>query len=115
MKILLDHCTPAPLRRYLSEHSVDTAHELGWHTLRNGALLDIAEQHGYEILVTTDQSIRHQQNWADRDIGLLLLLSNSWPRIQLHIGPIQNELNGMRPGEFKELSIPSFSDYHQDR
>ena len=113
MKVLFDHCTPAPLRRHLIGHSIDTAYELGWETLRNGALLHLAEQHGYEMLVTTDQSIRHQQNLSDRKIGLLLLLSNSWPRIRLHIESIQNELNGMRPGEFKELSIPSSSEYHQ--
>ena len=56
MRILFDHCTPAPLRRYLSEHSVDTAYELGWETLRNGALLDLAESHGYQILGSVDNS-----------------------------------------------------------
>ena len=106
MKILFDHCTPAPLRRYLSGHTIDTAYELGWNTLRNGALLDIAEQHGYEILITTDQGIRYQQNFLERKIGLLLLLSNSWPRIRLRVEEIQNELNVIRPGELKEVQIP---------
>lgn len=76
MRILFDHCTPAPLRRRLPGHTVDTAYELGWSTLLNGALLDLAEQRGYEILITTDQGIRHQQNLASRKIGLVLLLSN---------------------------------------
>lgn len=109
MKILFDHCTPAPLRRYLSEHSVDTAYELGWETLRNGALLDLAERHGYQIAITTDQSIRHQQNLSSRKTGLLLLLSNSWPRIRLQIAAIQKALNEMRPGEFREVPIPRFA------
>lgn len=112
MKILFDHCTPAPLRRYLTGHSVDTAYELGWETRRNGALLDLAEQHGYEILVTTDQSIRYQQNMFDRQIGLLLLLSNSWPRIRLHIESIQVTLNEMRPGDLREVPI---SNLNQER
>ena len=77
MRILFDHCTPAPLRRHLTGHSIDTAYELGWETERNGALLDLAERHGYQIPITTDQSIRQQQNLADRKIGILLLLSNS--------------------------------------
>lgn len=107
MKVLFDHCTPAPLRRLLTGHSIDTAYELGWETRRNGALLDLAERHGYEILITTDQSIRHQQNLSDREIGILLLLSNSWPRIRLRIAAIQNALNELRPGDFREVSIPS--------
>ena len=107
MKVLFDHCTPAPLRRHLAGHLIDTAYELGWETRRNGALLDLAERHGYQILITTDQSIRHQQNLSDREIGILLLLSNSWPRIRLQIAAIQNTLNELRPGDFQEVAIPS--------
>ena len=46
MKVLFDQGTPVPLRQVLDSHSVDTAHELGWSNLQNGALLDAAEQHG---------------------------------------------------------------------
>ena len=109
MRILFDHCTPAPLRRYLTGHSIDTAYELGWETQRNGALLDLAERNGYQILITTDQGIRYQQNMFGRQIGLLLWLSNSWPRIRLQIAAIQKELNEMRPGEFREVPIPSLN------
>ena len=62
MKILFDQGKPAPLRRYLSGHSVDTAYERGWSDLRNSDLLDKAEMEGYELLITTDQNLRHQQN-----------------------------------------------------
>ena len=105
MKILFDHCTPAPLRRHLAGHSIDTAYELGWETQRNGALLDLAERHGYQVLITTDQSIRHQQNLSDREIGILLLLSNSWPLIQLHVESIQDALDDILPGEFREVPL----------
>ena len=43
MKIIFDQGVPVPLRRYLSEHVVNTAYELGWHTLDNGDLLDEVE------------------------------------------------------------------------
>ena len=55
MKLLFDQGTPAPLRRHLPGHSVDTLAEKG-----NGELLDLAERDGYEILVTTDQHMPHQ-------------------------------------------------------
>ena len=115
MKVLFDHCTPVPLRRHLTGHSIDTAYELGWETRRNGVLLDLAEVHGYEILLTTDQSIRYQQNILGRQIGILLLLSNSWPRIQLRIELVQDALDNMHPGDFREVPIPSLEQERSSR
>ena len=42
MKILFDHCTPRPLRRFLTSHNVTTADQHGWSRLRNGDLLNAA-------------------------------------------------------------------------
>ena len=58
MRLLFDNGTPAPLRRHLGDHVIHTAAQRGWATLANGLLLDNAEQAGYEVLVTTDQSMR---------------------------------------------------------
>ncbi len=62
MKILFDQGTPVPLRRHLSGHDVTTAYEAGWSNLANGDLLRVAEQAGFQVLVTTDQNLRYQQN-----------------------------------------------------
>lgn len=105
MKILFDQGTPVPLRRYLTGHSVDTAYERGWSELRNGDLLERAERDGYELLITTDQNLKHQQNLSQSRLGILVLLSTSWPRIQLRIGDVQAAVNRMRPGEYGELRI----------
>lgn len=59
MKILFDQGTPVPLRRFLSDHVVDTAYEQGWSALTNGDLLSMAEQNGYDLLITTDQNLRY--------------------------------------------------------
>ena len=71
MKVLFDQGTPVPLRRSLPGHAVATAFELGWATLRNGELLDRAEAEGYELLITTDQQLRHQQNLSGSALGHL--------------------------------------------
>ena len=60
---------PVPLRGYLSGHVVDTVVDRGWSEPSNGELLDHADRVGYQVLTTTDQSIRYQQNLAAR----------SWP------------------------------------
>ena len=85
MRILFDQGTPAPLRQHLLGHIVDTVYERGWSTLKNGALLSIAEQAGYDVLVTTDQQLRYQQNLTGRRLAIVLLLTTSWPRIQQHV------------------------------
>ena len=105
MKILFDQGVPRPLRRYLTGHLVDTTAERGWSTLENGVLLDRAEEDGYKLLITTDQSLRHQQNFTGRKIAILVLLSTAWPLIQLRVKEIQAVVNGMTPGDYKEISI----------
>ena len=57
MRILFDQGTPVPLRRHLASHSVDTVFERGWSNLQNGELLDVTEQEGYKLLITTDQNL----------------------------------------------------------
>jgi hypothetical protein len=49
--VLFDQGTPVPLRESLIAHQVSTAHEKGWASLANGALLDAAEREGYAVLV----------------------------------------------------------------
>ena len=53
MRILFDHNAPRQLRRHLVGHHVDAAGERGWAELGNGALLDRAEEAGYEELDTS--------------------------------------------------------------
>ena len=72
MRILLDQGTPVPLRAILAGHEVSTAYELGWSTLSNGELLLAAETR-FELLVTTDQNLRYQQNLAGRRLSILVL------------------------------------------
>jgi hypothetical protein len=105
MKILFDQGTPAPLRRHLTGHMVDTVFERGWSTLKNGELLDAAEADGYELLITTDQKLKYQQNLGRRQLAILVLLSTSWPRIRLRTDDIKAAADGIGPGAYSEMPI----------
>ena len=105
MKILLDQGAPAPLRGHFGQHEVDTAFERGWSRLRNGELLDRAEADGYQLLVTTDQNLRHQQNLVGRRLAIIVLLAASWPRIQLHVDDIRSAVDRVGPGAYVEIPI----------
>lgn len=105
MKLLFDQGTPVPLRGHLPEHSVDTLAEKGWSDKSNGELLDLAEQDGYEVLVTTDQSLRYQQRLAGRRVGLVVLLSTNWREVRLRTKEIGQAIAAVRPGEVIEVPV----------
>ena len=105
MKILFDHGTPAPLRRHLEGHHVDRSAERGWGQLENGELIRRAEEEGYEVIVTTDQSIRYQQNLTGSRLAFVVLLSTAWPRVRYRIEEIRRAIEEAGPGQFKEVSI----------
>ena len=73
--------------------------------MSNGELLDQAESDEYELLITTDQSMRHQQNLSRRSMAIIVLRSNRWPDVRLRIDDIRAALEGIRPGEFREVQI----------
>ena len=89
MRILFDQGTQVPLRRSLNDHLVATAYELGWSTVTNGELINLAEQEGYELLITTDTNLCYQQNLTERRIAILVLTTTSWPRIRQVTSEIQ--------------------------
>ena len=89
MRILFDQGTPVPLRDHLVGHVIETAFELGWSTLENGALLAAAED-SFNLLITTDQKLRYQQNLAGRNLSILVLMSTSWPPKESSANPRGN-------------------------
>ena len=102
MRILFDQGTPAPLREHLPGRSVETAYEKGWSALRNGELLAKAEA-TFDLLITTDRNLRHQQNLAGRRIAILVLRTTSWPRLQKITPEIAAAVDSLKPGQYIEI------------
>jgi predicted nuclease of predicted toxin-antitoxin system len=105
MKILFDQGTPHPLRDHLASHVVETCSDRRWSQLENGDLLNAAERAGFELLITTDQNLKYQQNLTGRQIAIVVLLSTSWPKIQERLNDIQSAVNGVLAGSYVEISI----------
>jgi predicted nuclease of predicted toxin-antitoxin system len=102
MKILFDQGTPVPLRRVLTTHDVSTTFETGWSNLENGALLQAAETQ-FEVFVTTDQNLKHQQNLTGKRLAILGLPTTNWLEIQLYASEIAEAVDEIRAGEYREL------------
>lgn len=101
MRILFDHCTPRLLRQLLPGHEVRTAYEMGWADWDNGELLRAAGSE-FELFITTDTSIRYQQNLANRRIAILLI-PQQVALVRTHSGEFLSAVNSMQPGEYREL------------
>jgi hypothetical protein len=106
VRILFDQGTPAPLRRFLTEHQIATAYEQGWSRLKNGDLLGAAEREGFEVLVTTDSNLRYQQNLVRRHIAIVVLMTTDWSRIRLVVDDVARAIDGVRQGGWIEVRIP---------
>jgi hypothetical protein len=104
VRILFDQGVPAPLRGFLEGHTVATAYEKGWAALQNGELLRSAEGE-FNVLVTTDHSLRHQQNLTGRRLAILVLPTTSWPKIKPHVAEVADAISGLRPGDCRELTF----------
>ena len=103
MKILFDQGTPVPLRRDLPAHAVETAAELGWSGLSNGDLIAAADEAGFDLMITTDQNLRYQQNLAERRIGIVVLMTTSWPRIQRQVQKVAVAIDELPTGGYVEV------------
>ena len=58
MRVLLDECLPARLRRDLPSHEVTTVPQAGWAGIKNGKLLRlIAESGQFDVFLTMDKRI----------------------------------------------------------
>jgi predicted nuclease of predicted toxin-antitoxin system len=105
MKVLLDACVPRPLRKFLPGHIVSTAQEMGWGSLKNGALLKEAESQ-FEVFITTDRNLKYQQIVVGRNLAILVLPTNDWPTIRANGNEVAMKAGSLKPGEFVELRWP---------
>ena len=106
MLVLLDHSTPSPLGRFLTEHLVTEAMERGWERLSNGDLLSEAERAGFEVLITADKNIRYQQNLTGRKIAIVELSTPRWPVVRLNVEQVILAVNAATPGSYTRVQIP---------
>src|SRR5471030_3083665 len=78
MRILLDECLPARLRRDLPGHDVQTVPRAGWAGIKNGRLLRlIADSDGFDIFLTMDKNLPHQQQFKSLPFAIVVLRAKS--------------------------------------
>src|SRR5438034_5691300 len=77
MRVLLDECVPKRLGRALVGHFVRTVPQEGWSGKKNGELLGLMAAAGFEVLLTVDQGIPHQQNLQAAGVAVIVMFGAS--------------------------------------
>ncbi len=96
------------MRRYLTNHIVQTAAELGWERLSNGVLLSAAEEAGFDVFLSGDQNIPSQQIMHGRKLAVLCMTANNWPIVQPHIQNVVEAVDSAGPGTAKSVWCGEF-------
>jgi hypothetical protein len=106
MKILLDECVPVQVRNALVGHDVATAQRMGWSGIRNGELLQHAEQAGFDQFIVADKNLRYHQNLKGRKLAMLELWTNHRPTLENHLDKIKLAAERVVAGEYALLENP---------
>ena len=72
MRVLLDECVHAGIRKAFVGHSVTTVPQAGWSGIKNGELLALIAGN-FDVFLTIDQNIRHQQNLSGLPFAILFV------------------------------------------
>jgi hypothetical protein len=75
-RVVLDECVPHPLRHSLRIHKAVTASFAGFAGLKNGQLMR-ANDGQFDVPVTLDGGLPHQQNLVGLSFGVIVLRARS--------------------------------------
>jgi predicted nuclease of predicted toxin-antitoxin system len=71
VRILLDECVPARLRRAFPGHAVRTVAEIGWRSSKDASLLAFAEK-SFDVLVTVDRRLSTENDLSRYRLGFVI-------------------------------------------
>jgi hypothetical protein len=105
MRLLLDECMPRVLCADLSGHDCRTVSQMNWRGLKNGMLLARAREE-FEVFITVDRNLRHQQNLKKFNIAVMVLLTrnNDYDELKQFVPKIVAALATISIGDLVILS-----------
>ncbi len=107
MRVLLDECVPKAITRSLIGHNVRTVPQEGWAGKKNGELLNLMLAAGYQVLLTVDQGVKHQQNLKAAGIAVVVMVASSNDVVDLLplVPSVLATLTTIQPGDAIEVLI----------
>ena len=93
------------LKRLLTGFEIKTVQDQGWSGITNGELVRLTEAQ-FDVLITSDQNLRYQQNLAKRRLAIIELPTNQVPLVIKLAPQVQATLENIKIGEFTALPLP---------
>ena len=95
MKLLLDENLPKRLKSDLKNHEVYTVYEKGWSGIKNGVLLKLMLENGFNVFLTFDKNLQYQQNFQKYPITVFVLsaINNTYIELSKLLPKIHTLLN----------------------
>jgi len=108
MNVLIDECLPRKLKHEVDADFVQTVPEAGWAGRQNGELLKLAEAN-FDILITNDQNMEHQQNLNRFNLAFIVLvaLTNDIDDLKPLMLAANEVLKTIKAGEIKYIAAKS--------
>jgi hypothetical protein len=106
LRVLLDETLPRRLLMLFGlEVQARTVGCRGWSGKQNGELLKLADEE-FDVFLTTDKGIPHQQNLAKLDLAVILLRakSNDYEDLSPLMEEVDNVLGSIPPGTLPTVS-----------
>ena len=73
MKLLLDENLPKRFKLDFPEHEIYTVRDKDWDGKKNGELMQLMIAQNFDVLLTFDKNLQHQQNFNKYTIPVLVL------------------------------------------
>jgi hypothetical protein len=68
-------------------------------------LLKAAEDSAFDVFITSDKSIRYQQNLTNRKLAIVVLSQGRWRLVRQRLGAISAAVDAATPSSYTELEI----------
>jgi hypothetical protein len=99
-RVLLDEGVPRQLARLLDTTGLlATPYPNNWKQISNGELLALAEQQGFDVLVTNGKNITAQQNLRGRRIAIIVPPTNLRRQVMELAPQVANAVRQVQPGQ----------------
>jgi predicted nuclease of predicted toxin-antitoxin system len=101
VRVLLDESLPRPFAELLPEHEIHTVADMGWTGKQNGELLRLAAGE-FDVFLTADQNLEHQQNLTTLPISVVVLVAaaNRVESLRSLIPTLLQTLDTLAPRQF---------------
>jgi hypothetical protein len=107
-RVILDEGVPRQVGDHLPGYAVSTVPGEGWGSVKNGKLLALIEEAGFDAFITADKNLEDQQDLRGRPFAILVLSTNHWPSMKTHVERISSALDRWEAGTIVKVDCGSF-------